>query len=86
MVSKTNAISPRWLTLQQAATYVGVSQKTLENWERQGCFKVARVIAPGKTKGRSLVDREELDAYIEQFVGARPREIAMNSNKGRAAR
>lgn len=76
--------SARWLTFQAGAKYVGVSERTLENWEKLGCFKVARVIAPGKTKGRALIDRESLDDYITQFIGNPPAEIAMNANRGGA--
>jgi hypothetical protein len=70
------------MTFQTGAKYAGVSERTLENWEKLGCFKVARVIAPGKKKGRVLIDRESLDNYIEQFIGNPPQEIAMNANRG----
>ncbi len=84
MASTKSATQVRWLTLQSAAKYVGVSERTLENWEKQGCFKMARVIAPGKTRGRTLIDRESLDDYITQFVGNPPQNIAMNIKSGRA--
>jgi len=35
-------------------------------------------------RGRRLIDREQLDRFIESYVGAPPSEIAMN--KRRAAR
>ena len=74
-------MSARWMTFQSAAKYLGVHIRTVENWEKLGCFKVARVIAPGKVKGRVLIDRHSLDAYIEQFVGASPQVIPMNTQR-----
>lgn len=77
MVTKPMAITPRWLTFKAAAKYTGVSTRTLENWEKAGCFRVARVTAPGCSKGTRLIDREELDAHILQFIGAPPRELTI---------
>jgi hypothetical protein len=83
---KNETISPRWLTLQQAAIYTGVTKRTLENWEKEKCFSVARVIVPGKSKGRVLVDRESLDGFIKRFLDAPPQVIAMNKKRTEAAR
>lgn len=82
---KSETIKPRWLTFQQAAVYTGVHKRTLENWERAGCFRVARVVCPGKDKGRALIDRESLDAYIERFLDDPPRDIPMNKKNREAA-
>jgi hypothetical protein len=79
MQQQNDAMSARWMTFQSAAKYLGVHIRTVENWEKLKCFKVARVIAPGKVKGRVLIDRISLDAYIEQFVGAAPQVIPMNT-------
>ena len=78
------SVTPRWLTFQQAAKYTGVCQRTLENWEKAKCFKVSRPKMPGKSKGRTLVDRLSLDAFIESFIDAPPQVIAMNAQKEKA--
>ena len=82
MVVKPSATTePRWFTFQSAAKYVGVSKRTLENWEKAGCFRVSRVIVPGKSKGRALIDRESLDRFIEGYLDSPPQDIAMNANR-----
>jgi len=83
MAYKTNATPRRWLTFQTASPYVGVSVRTLQNWEKAGYLRVANV-APMGTRGRRLIDREALDKFIEGYVGAPPSKIVMN--EGRAAR
>jgi hypothetical protein len=82
MQAKNKAtISPRWLTLQQAAIHTGVTKRTLENWEKAKCFRVSRVIVPGKSKGRVLVDRESLDTFIRGYLDNPPQAIPMNANR-----
>lgn len=86
MSAQAHSKTGRWLTFQAGSKYVGVSVRTLENWAKDGRFKVARVIAPGCIRGRSLIDRESLDGYIESFVGNPPRKLALNANREVAAR
>lgn len=75
-------VKPRWLTYQSASIYSGVSVRTLQNWEKAGHFQTANVCPMGG-RGRRLIDREQLDGFIESFVGAPKSRIAMN--EGRAA-
>ena len=75
------SIERRWLSLQDSAHYAGTSKRLIELWEKAGHIKVSRVITPGHSKGRVLVDRESLDAFIESYVGTPPAEIAMNANR-----
>jgi excisionase family DNA binding protein len=82
---KSATITQRWLTLQQAAAYTGVHKRTLENWEKAGCFRVSRVIVPGHSKGRVLVCRESLDGFIERFLDDPPQDIPMNKRNREAA-
>lgn len=63
------ACKPKWITFQSASRYVGVSTRTLQNWEKAGHLRVATV-APMGTRGRRLIDREALDQFIESYVGA----------------
>ena len=83
MVTKTRntkppTIAPRWLTFQTATPYAGVSEQTLRNWGKAGHIKLHNVTPMGG-RGRVLIDRLELDAFIEGFVGAPPSEIVMNT-------
>jgi len=85
MKAKTRAykdtdILPRWLTLQAAAPYSGVSGQTLRNWEKAGHIRFANVTPMGG-RGRVLIDRLELDKFIEGFIGAPSSELAMNSTR-----
>lgn len=77
MRHKTSAVEARWLTFQAGAKYVGVSVRTLHNWEKAGCFITANVCPMGG-RGRRLIDRKSLDDFIQSFVGAPRSEIAMN--------
>lgn len=76
--TKPPTIAPRWLTFQTATPYAGVSEQTLRNWAQAGHIKLHNVTPMGG-RGRVLIDRLELDAFIEGFVGAPPSEIVMNT-------
>lgn len=80
MQDKPSATPPRWLTFQAGSKYVGVSIRTLQNWEKAGSFRTANV-TPCGGRGRRLIDRKSLDRFIESFVGAPASEIVMNSNR-----
>ena len=72
-----SATVQRWLTFKTAMEYVGVSEMTLRNWARVGSFKLHNV-TPRGGRGRVLIDRFELDAFIERFAGAPASSLAMN--------
>jgi len=74
-------VERRWLSLQDSAHYAGVSKRLVELWEKAGHIKVSRVITPGNVKGRVLVDRESLDAFIEGYIGTPPHAAAININR-----
>ena len=76
----SNTIAPRWLTLQNGAPYTGVSQQTLRNWAKAGHIRLVNVTPMGG-RGRVLIDRLELDAFIESYLGAPPSEIVMNTKR-----
>lgn len=79
-MSREPGIIPRWLTLEGAAKYTGLSQRTIENYIKDGLVISANVVRPGSTRGRRLVERPSLDAFIEQYIG-RKCEIAMNRKR-----
>jgi hypothetical protein len=81
---QTNTSLTRWLSLAQAGIYAGVSKRLIEIWEKAGHLRVSRVITPGNVKGRVLVDRESLDAFIESHIGTPPHAAAINRNRGGA--
>lgn len=69
MHAQFNRVTPRWLTFQQGAIYSGLSTGTLRNYELAGHIAVANVIQGGSSRGRKLIDRESLDAFIEGSIG-----------------
>lgn len=77
--NKPPTIAPRWLTFQTASPYAGVSEQTLRNWGKAGHIRLVNVTPMGG-RGRVLIDRLELDAFIESYVGSPPSEIVMNTS------
>jgi hypothetical protein len=75
------AITPRWLTYDQAALYSGLGIRVLQNHTKAGFIRSSNVCAPGCVRGRRLIDRESLDAFIEQGVSRAPTALAMNVNR-----
>ena len=56
---ETSSVSPRWLGLQDAAKYTGLSVPTLRNLIREGRLKASRA-----TK-RVILEILELDKFME---------------------
>ena len=75
--NKKNDITPRWLGLAQAAVYSSVTAQTLRNWEKLGKLTLHRV-SPAGTRGRVLIDREELDSLIVSYAQMPPCQLGMN--------
>jgi hypothetical protein len=69
--------------MQGAAIYCGVTTRTLDTWQKAGCFKTANVTPMGG-RGRRLVDRDSLDAFIESYVGAPASICGVNKARGAA--
>src|ERR687887_2773342 len=55
------ASDPEWLTLGQAAKYLGVAQSTIRKWSDQG--RVPTFYTPG---GHRRYRRRDLDAFLER--------------------
>lgn len=79
--TKTNLITPRWFTYEQASQYSGLGTRVLENHVRAGFIRSSRACAPGASRGRTLLDRLSLDNFIEAGVGKAPTALAMNLNR-----
>ena len=78
MDKQTSTMSPRWLSLEAASNYSGVSKRLVEIWRDKGFIKSANITMPGATRGRRVFDRLSIDSYIEAFVGAPVSKIGMN--------
>jgi len=76
-------ITPRWLGFDQASIYSGLGIRVLQNHVKNDFIRSSNVVAPGSTRGRRLIDRESLDAFIEAGVG-KVSQLAMNSNRDAA--
>ena len=80
MKISSHAITPRWLTLDQAAIYSGLGIRVLQNHVKAGYIRSSNVVAPGCSRGRRVLDRESLDSFIEAGVG-KVTDLAMNRNR-----
>ena len=78
---QNSATATRWLSLQSASVYSGVSSQTLRNWAKAKHINLHNV-SPMGNRGRVLIDRIELDSFIEQFAGAPASALAMNNKEG----
>ena len=76
--------APRWLTIESASSYSGFSKSTVQNYIKAGLIRSSNVVAPGNSRGRRLIDRESLDAFIEAGVDREPTALKMNQGKGGA--
>jgi len=71
--SGERAAVPRLLTMQAAAIYLGVSYWTVRDWLLQGLIPSVRLPPlkpregerPKQTLRRTLIDRADLDAFID---------------------
>jgi excisionase family DNA binding protein len=68
--AKTFAFTPEVFTIEEAAFYLGVSKRTLEEYIHQGMIEIFKLPRPGKTNerlGRTHIRRAALDRFIEEF-------------------
>ncbi len=57
---RASAVEPEWLTLGQAARYLGVAQSTIRKWSDSG--RVRAFYTPG---GHRRFRRTDLEAFVE---------------------
>jgi hypothetical protein len=79
-MSKTHALTARWLSLKQAAQYSGLTDRTLRNFAQAGLLTLHRIIQPGAARGTVRIDRLKLDALIEGSI-APASKLGMNKAK-----
>jgi hypothetical protein len=79
--ARSHSVTPHWLTYEQAAIYSGLGIRVLQNHVRAGFIRSSNACAPGASKGRRLLERASIDAFIEAGVGKPPAELAMNAKR-----
>ena len=76
----TVSAEPVWLTLGQAAKYLGVAQSTIRKWSDNG--RVRAFYTPG---GHRRYRREDLDAFVERSgpsAGSGPLVLIVDDDEG----
>jgi hypothetical protein len=68
-MQRTHAITPRWLSYKGASQYSGLSIRLLQDHVKAGLIVASNVIAPGSSRGRRVICRRSLDAFIEAGIG-----------------
>jgi len=61
-------ITPQWLTIEGATKYSGLSDGTIWTYICEGHIVSSNIVLPGNSRGRRLINRASLDAFIERFV------------------
>ena len=69
-----NYITPQWLTIEGVRKYSGLSSNTIYNYLHTGHIVSAMVKLPGNRRGRRLINRASLDAFIERYIVGTKRE------------
>lgn len=59
----------RWFTVSNASQYSGINTRTLQNYIKDELIVSSTVKRPGAARGRRLICRESLDAFIEAGIG-----------------
>ncbi len=60
---------PAWFTVSEASRYSGLSTALIYELIKEGCIISSTVLRPGRRRGRRLVQRASIDAFIEAGVG-----------------
>jgi hypothetical protein len=68
---------PRWLTLELSSKYLSFGRSHLEVLIKEKLIISKNVRLPGASRGRRLIDRLSLDAFIEGS-GDEPAALGMN--------
>jgi len=74
---RSGAVAPRLLDMRQAALYLGCSYWTVRDWVQAGLIPMVELPAlrpregepPRKALRRVLIDRVDLDAFIDARKG-----------------
>ena len=60
-------LEPRWLKVDAAVRYSGISRAVLYRILAEGKIRSSSLRARGASRGIRLIDRLSLDAYIDSF-------------------
>lgn len=69
MQKAQHVVTPRWLSYKGASQYSGLSIRLLQDHVKAGHVVASNIIAPGSTRGRRVICRQSLDAFIEAGIG-----------------
>ena len=61
----------RYMTIKEAAKYLGVSPLTLRNWDRRGKLTAFR----HPVNNYRLYTFSEIEKFLKKFEGSRPRKL-----------
>jgi excisionase family DNA binding protein len=73
-------IERRWISINEASKYLGVSVQTIRNWSKAGEIALHNVSLMG-ARGRVFLDKYKLDDLIERHVNASPSVLVMNQKR-----
>jgi hypothetical protein len=62
--SSPNTITSEWMSVQNTVKAYPLGRTTLFDLVRRGCIKSAVLRSPGSLKGRRLIHKPSLDAYL----------------------
>jgi hypothetical protein len=68
-LTENNPSLPAWLTVADASKYSGLSGALLYELINEECIISSTVLRPGRRRGRRLIQRASLDAFIEKGIG-----------------
>ncbi len=81
-LTENNPSLPAWFTVADAAKYSGLSGALLYELINEECIVSSTVLRPGRRRGRRLIQRTSLDAFIEKGIG----KSSIDNVRGGAAR
>ena len=70
-----------WMTYKGGASYSGLSTRLLEDAVKDNLIVSSLVTKPGATRGRRLINRASLDAWIEAGIGSAAELPQFNAGK-----
>ncbi len=64
-------LTKRWASIRDAATYSGLSKRTIEVLIKDNLIRSACPKRKGASRGRRLIDLRSLDEWIESGIGGK---------------
>ena len=66
---ENNSSLPAWFNVPGAAQYSGLSPALLYELIKEECIVSSTVLRPGRRRGRRIIQRASLDAFLEAGIG-----------------